>query len=203
INVTDRGKKKANLHVTRESRMPGLLTENLFIDRTNDSKKLKKKAFINKLAIGHVNGIVKCFNLKKKKGSTKPKGKLYKVQTGAFSKKSNAVKLVNNLKKDGFDAFIVQTKYYTVQTGAFSKKSNANSMVKKLKKKGYDTLIIREQKRSFVMKDLLILVLSYLFHLNSYDFLSFVCCNFQSYFLMFNYGFIIFRYLFIFLRNIL
>src|SRR5699024_1435662 len=105
INVTDCGKKKSNLHITRESRMPALLTENLFIDRKNDSKKLKKKAFINKLAIGHVNGIVKCFNLKKKKGSTKPKGKLYKVQTGAFSKKSNAVKLVNNLKKDGFDAF--------------------------------------------------------------------------------------------------
>src|SRR5699024_1857897 len=130
INVKDRRKKKSKLHITKKSKMPALLTENLFIDRKNDSKKLKKKAFINKLAIGHVNGIVKCFDLKKKKVSSKPKGKLYKVQTGAFSKKSNAVKLVNNLKKDGFDAFIVQTKYYKVQTGAFSKKSNANSMIK-------------------------------------------------------------------------
>ena len=144
INVTDRGKKKKNLHVTRESRANALLTENLFIDTKKDADKLKKQSFINKLAQGHVNGIVKFYHLEKKKGSTKPKGKLYKVQTGAFSKKSNAVKLVNNLKKDGFDAFIVQTKYYKVQTGAFSKKSNANSMVKKLKKKGYDTLIIRE-----------------------------------------------------------
>src|SRR5699024_1485018 len=97
-----------NLHVTRESRMPALLTENLFIDRKNDSKKLKKKAFINKLAIGHVNGIVKCFDLKKKKGSTKPKGKLYKVQTGAFSKKSNANNMVKKLKKKGYDTLIIR-----------------------------------------------------------------------------------------------
>src|SRR5699024_1086166 len=144
INVTDRGKKKKNLHVTRESRMPALLTENLFIDTKKDDDKLKKQSFNNKIAQGHVNGIVKLYHLEKKKGSTIPKGKLYKVQTGAFSKKSNDVKLVNNLKKDGFDGFIVQTKYYKVQTGAFSKKSNANSMVKKLKKKGYDTVIIRE-----------------------------------------------------------
>src|SRR5699024_2028766 len=109
-----------------------------------DADKLKKQSFINKLAQGHVNGIVKFYHLEKNTGSTKPKGQLYKVQTVAFSKKSNAVKLVTTLKSHGFDAFIVQTKYYKVQTGAFSKKSNANSMVKKLKKKGYDTVIIRE-----------------------------------------------------------
>src|SRR5699024_8128900 len=144
INVTDRGKKKKNLHVTRESRANALLTENLFIDTKKDGDKLKKKAFINKLAIGHVNGIVKFYNLEKKKGSTKPKGKLYKVQTGAFSKKSNDVKLINNLKKDGRNAFIVQTKYYKVQTVVISKKSKDNSIVKKLNEKGYDTLIISE-----------------------------------------------------------
>src|SRR5699024_1042277 len=104
---------------------------------------LKKQSFINKLAQGHVNGIVKFYHLEKKKGSTKPKGKLYKVQTGAFSKKSNAVKLVNNLKKDGFDAFIVQTKYYKVQTGAFSKKSNAVKLVNNLKKDGFDAFIVQ------------------------------------------------------------
>src|SRR5699024_11242296 len=32
INVTDRGKKKGNLHITRESRMADLITETRFID---------------------------------------------------------------------------------------------------------------------------------------------------------------------------
>ena len=46
--------------------MPALLTENGFIDNTNDAAKLKTASFIESLARGHVNGIVKCFNLPKK-----------------------------------------------------------------------------------------------------------------------------------------
>src|SRR5699024_2613196 len=48
------------------------------------------------------------------------------------------------------------------------------------------------------MKDISILVMSCLFHLNSYDFLSFVSCNYESYLLMFQSGLIIFRYIFLF-----
>lgn len=46
--------------------MPALLTENGFIDNVSDASKLKKSAFIENLAQGHVNGIVKSFNLKRK-----------------------------------------------------------------------------------------------------------------------------------------
>src|SRR5699024_6364417 len=63
INVRDRGKKKDNFHVLRESKMSALLTENLFIDTKKDSNKLKKKSFINKVAQGHVDGIVKLYGL--------------------------------------------------------------------------------------------------------------------------------------------
>ena len=66
VNFTDRGKKQQNFHVLRESNMPALLTENGFIDNTNDAAKLKTASFIESLARGHVNGIVKCFNLPKK-----------------------------------------------------------------------------------------------------------------------------------------
>src|SRR5699024_4231475 len=37
INMSDRGKKKANLHVLRESAMPAVLTENGFIDHSSDA----------------------------------------------------------------------------------------------------------------------------------------------------------------------
>lgn len=64
--VRDRGKKRANYAVLRETKMPALLTENLFIDNASDAAKLKSQEFILKIASGHVEGIVKAFGLKKK-----------------------------------------------------------------------------------------------------------------------------------------
>lgn len=66
INMKDRGQKTGNLHVLRESKMPAILTENGFIDNTSDASQLKKSAFIEAVAQGHVNGLVKSFNLKMK-----------------------------------------------------------------------------------------------------------------------------------------
>ena len=66
LDVKDRGKKRANYVVIRETKMPAILTENLFIDNQNDNKKLKEDGFLDKIAQGHVNGFVKSFGLKEK-----------------------------------------------------------------------------------------------------------------------------------------
>lgn len=66
VDFNDRGKKQANFHVLRETSMPAVLTENGFIDNANDAAKLKSSTFIENLARGHANGIVKSFNLPKK-----------------------------------------------------------------------------------------------------------------------------------------
>jgi N-acetylmuramoyl-L-alanine amidase len=66
VDFNDCGKKQANFHVLRETSMPALLSENGFIDNSNDAAKLKSGTFIENLARGHVNGIVKSFNLPKK-----------------------------------------------------------------------------------------------------------------------------------------
>lgn len=75
--------------------------------------------------------------------STPSDGKtLYRVQTGAFSKKSNADALSAKLKAAGFDNFITQVGgLYKVQVGAFSKKENAENQMAKLKAAGYDAFI--------------------------------------------------------------
>lgn len=75
--------------------------------------------------------------------STPSDGKtLYRVQTGAFSKKSNADALSAKLKAAGFDNFITQAGgLYKVQVGAFSKKENAENQMAKLKAAGYDAFI--------------------------------------------------------------
>ena len=74
-------------------------------------------------------------------------GMLYRVQTGAFTKKENADRLLAELKRNGFEAFIVAVDLgqiiYRVQVGAFSVKSNAESMNKKLQAAGFDALIVQ------------------------------------------------------------
>jgi N-acetylmuramoyl-L-alanine amidase len=111
--VKDRGKKRANYAVLRETKMPAILTENLFIDNANDAVKLKSDQFLQQIAYGHVIGLEKAFGLKKKakqQVQSQPKAsdkKLYRVQVGAFSDRKNAERLAEELKKKGYPSIIV------------------------------------------------------------------------------------------------
>ncbi|MEV4417187.1 N-acetylmuramoyl-L-alanine amidase [Catellatospora sp. NPDC049609] len=62
-SVTDRGQKSANLHVLRESNMPAVLTENLFIDTLANANLLKRADFLTATARGHARGIAAFFGL--------------------------------------------------------------------------------------------------------------------------------------------
>ncbi len=53
--------------MVRESKMKAVLTENGFIDNATDVAKLKQDAFLDKVAQGHVNGMVKALKLEKKR----------------------------------------------------------------------------------------------------------------------------------------
>lgn len=53
----DRGQKIANFHMVRESNMPAVLTENLFVDVVADANRLKQKSVIDAIIDGHVQGI--------------------------------------------------------------------------------------------------------------------------------------------------
>ena len=51
---------------------------------------------------------------------------LYRVQTGAFSNKTNADAMLQKVKDAGFDTYMVKVdNLYKIQVGAFSKKANA------------------------------------------------------------------------------
>ena len=65
-NIIDRGMKKSNFHILRESNMPAILLENLFVSSSNNAKLLKDNKFLDGLADSIVNGLVKCFNLQLK-----------------------------------------------------------------------------------------------------------------------------------------
>lgn len=69
-------------------------------------------------------------------------GTLYRVQTGAFSKKANADAMEKMLKAKGFDTYMVQSGgLYKVQVGAYSVKANAEAMMEKVKSAGFDAFI--------------------------------------------------------------
>ncbi|WP_145047846.1 N-acetylmuramoyl-L-alanine amidase [Paenibacillus xylanexedens] len=62
----DRGQKSKNLHMVRESKMPAVLTENLFIDVAADADRLKQATVIDAIIDGHVQGIATYLGLKSK-----------------------------------------------------------------------------------------------------------------------------------------
>lgn len=72
-------------------------------------------------------------------------GVLYRVQTGAFSNRSNADALLAKVKAAGFETYMVLANgMYKVQVGAYGVKSNADAMAAKLKAKGFDVYITTE-----------------------------------------------------------
>ncbi|MFW5438729.1 N-acetylmuramoyl-L-alanine amidase, partial [Paenibacillus apiarius] len=72
FDVRDRGQKKKDLHMCRESRMPAVLTENLFVDVAADAARLKQPEVIEAIIVGHVVGVAKYFGLKPKQQPKPP-----------------------------------------------------------------------------------------------------------------------------------
>jgi glycerophosphoryl diester phosphodiesterase len=67
---------------------------------------------------------------------------LYRVQVGAFSKKTNADTMLAKVKAAEFDTYMVQVdNLYKIQVGAYSKKENADAMLTKIKAAGFDAFI--------------------------------------------------------------
>ena len=108
IGFVNRGVKKEDFHVLRETKAPAVLIELGFIDNTFDNNlfdsrrkeiiKAISKAILDQLGITYKEGSVSNFNNDKT---------LYRVMAGSFSVKENADKQVQKLKEAGFDATIM------------------------------------------------------------------------------------------------
>lgn len=105
IGRRDRGVKRANFHVLRETKMPAILIEYAFMTNLEEVKLLISDDFRRKCARVTGEAIGKYFNLKKIK-KTGPEKSLYRVQVGAFAKRENAESLARELTEKGYDVFI-------------------------------------------------------------------------------------------------
>src|SRR5690625_3076380 len=102
--IRDRGDKQANFHVLRESGMPAVLLEIMFIDTKKDADLLKNATFKQDMANGISKGVAKAYKLKSKNNSSPSEpgdGETYKVKSGdtlySIANKHNIS--VSNLKK--------------------------------------------------------------------------------------------------------
>lgn len=149
--IKDRGKKKANFYVIRNTNSDAVLTENLFIDSKKDTDLLKQHKTIKAIIEGHVKGIVKIFNLRKKvidtpidENEKEPVSRkyVYRVISGSYKEKKNAMKQVTILKKKGIDSFLLREgSLYKVVSGSYNEQRNAKRQVEKLKSKDIDSFI--------------------------------------------------------------
>jgi N-acetylmuramoyl-L-alanine amidase len=143
--LSDRGKKKADFHVLRETTMDAMLSENGFIDNAQDAALMKQESWRSNVAQGHVNGIAKAFNLSPKENAARGDS-LYKVIAGSFRQRENAENRVAELDAKGFKSFIATAElsgetWYRVQAGAFSSRKNAESRMQEIESRGLDAFI--------------------------------------------------------------
>lgn len=98
----NRGVKTANFYVLRNTKAPAILVELGFCTNKNDMDKFDVET-ISKALFKAITGE----EYKNKPSNPVNSNKLYKVQVGAFSNKSNAEKLKKELESKGYKPFIV------------------------------------------------------------------------------------------------
>lgn len=111
FNISDRGKDRNNFAVLRQTNCIAILTENLFITNSADAALLKRDDFIDAVAEGHVQGLVKYFGLTR--GQPPPieqptTGDLYQVIAGTFNNLDNANSLAAKLKNLGYETYVTK-----------------------------------------------------------------------------------------------
>ena len=100
VSIKDRGIKKENFYVLRNTYAKAILLELGFVSNINDSKILEKD--IDKFVDGIIDGLILTYNLKLKEN----KEIMYTIQVGCFKNKNNAQVLANELRSKGYECII-------------------------------------------------------------------------------------------------
>lgn len=134
--------ERPGLVILRRSKMPAILIEAGFINSEEDNRLFDDE--FEQIAEGIAQGILE--TIRESGGMTGMENQkeipYYRVQTGLYRKKENAWKQLEQLKNEGYPAFIIMKDgYYAVQVGAFENLSNAVKMESILREHGYQTYI--------------------------------------------------------------
>ncbi|MFC0188367.1 N-acetylmuramoyl-L-alanine amidase [Fictibacillus aquaticus] len=134
--AADRGKKRADFHVLRETVMPAVLLEVLFLDNEKNLALLKNENFQLEIAKAAAEGTAKALKLPKREHKT-----VYLVIAGSFEEKSNGEERVQMLSAKKISSFVDTVKegaktLYRVQAGAFAERVYAEEQLKAVRAAG-------------------------------------------------------------------
>ncbi len=113
VGFLDRGVKKANFHVLRETRSPAVLIEVGFIDNTKDNELFDSKfeKIVKAITTAILDEVGVKYVEKNKPAPPKPSintnETYYRVMAGSYKERKNAEAQIEKLKKAGFDATIM------------------------------------------------------------------------------------------------
>lgn len=131
--------ERPGLVVLRKTNMPAVLVEVGFIDNEADNRFFDQN--FERIAQAVASGILETIHQEE---TAVPE--YYQVQTGAFQNHEQAVEQMNQLKAQGFPAFIIHGDgLHKVRVGAFLNVDNAARMEQRLKGYGYNTVMVRER----------------------------------------------------------
>ena len=132
-------KIRPGLVILRRSKMPAVLVESGFINSEEDNRLFDEE--FDRIADAIADAILKNFSLTGEE-ETEQEETYYRVQTGAYRNRENAVRQQEKLTEEGYPAFLLERDgYYLVQVGAFRKLENAVRMEAHLRENGYQTYI--------------------------------------------------------------
>ncbi|WP_040193672.1 N-acetylmuramoyl-L-alanine amidase [Clostridium culturomicium] len=106
VGFSNRGVKRENFHVLRETVAPAILVEMGFLDNSKDNQIFdsKKRQIIEALA----SAILQQLGIKYTQEQSKPTvNTLYRVMVGSYANRENAEKQIQRLKEAGFDAVVM------------------------------------------------------------------------------------------------
>lgn len=103
--LPNRGAKKADFHVLRETSMPASLIEVCFVSNASDRALMDNPQFYRDMASALGDGLASGLGLTRKSAPA-PTGPLYRVSVGAYRDRNNAVAMEQRLRSAGFDAYI-------------------------------------------------------------------------------------------------
>jgi N-acetylmuramoyl-L-alanine amidase len=108
IGQNSRGVKlRPDLAVLRQSKMPAVLNEGAFVDNKKDIEDWNDDAELKKMGEAYAKAVAEVMDLEKMVTEA-AEDFWYRVQVGAFKNKAYAEALLQNLKKAGFEGFIVE-----------------------------------------------------------------------------------------------
>lgn len=108
LGQNSRGLKSGNhLHFIKKTTMTSVLVESFFLDNIKDTSVGDTLAEQKEFGIAYAKAILEYLGISYKVKTSFTKGKIYRVQVGAYGNKQNAETMKKRLETLGIDGFIV------------------------------------------------------------------------------------------------